>query len=1103
MKNFNNTSIILLLILAGNALASLPPEGVSSHQWQKIKQQIHATKYHPQKVSETLYVAKNKTQGWQVHFNNNGITTINNRNHHIGMKLLSIGSQRVDDAPDIEVKGDTLYYHHSPRIKEWWVNSADKTEQWFGIRSRPITGNHELKINIQLDTDTQVNQEDDQLIFTSKQGLKINYDRLKAWDSQGTVLSSRMQLADNRQSFALIIDDHLATYPITIDPSFTQNHYIKPAVTDLQDTFGLEIDIDGGTMVVGVQNEDSASTLINGDSSDNNASNAGAAYVFVRSGLDWVQQAYLKASNADAGDYFGQSVAVSGNTVVVGASFEQGDANSTMTSPNNNTHIAGAAYVFTRSGTTWTQQAYLKPFNVGSVDYFGSSVAIDGNTIAVGAYSDDGDANSTMALSNENTSGSGAVHIFTRSGTTWTQQAYLKASNAEFSDSMGLAIDLDEDTVVVGAPNEDGDANSTINAPNNAATDSGAAYVFVRDGTTWTQQGYLKAHNADAEDDFGDAVVIDGDTIVVGSSTEDGDASSNMSVSNNNADGAGAAYVFIRDAGVWSQQAYLKASNAEADDRFATSVAIAGETVVVGASGEDGDTNSTMASPNNNWSAAGAAYVFTRNESQWQQKNYLKSDNHGSFDSFGGAVAIDQGNLLVGAGGEDGDASSTAASPNDNTFNAGAVYLFQGRYYIGGQVVGLPFGGSLELSRNGTELLDVTHNGAYEFPTDVGASLPFTVSISNVPTGYTCSIINNTGHVSYDDVTDVDVFCSTNSFSVGGSVSGLTGTGLVLRNNDVYDVIISNNGSFAFNTEFANGTPYEVVVHTQPTNNQTCSVTGGSGTITGGDANVSVVCVGADYDIGGTVTGLTGTLVLQNNGGDDLTITNDGSFTFNTPITDGNSYAVSILSQPNGQTCAITAGSGTVSGEDVIDVAISCLDNTYFIGGTVSGLSAVGLVLQNNGGDDLTITSNGSFVFSQPLTNGTGYNVTINSQPNGQNCAVNNSSGTLMGDDVVDVAVNCVDNTYLIGVDVSGLTGPGLVLQNNGTDDLVIMHNGVTPFTTQMDDGSSYNISVISQPDDPGNTCEMNDLSSGIVAGSHVLVPVLCGNDLIFGNGFE
>jgi hypothetical protein len=1106
MKTSSILLCIVALLVSIQAMAVNLPDGVTTEDWQHINQHIIASRYHPRSTAEG-YVAENATQGWQVHFAADGKTTLKHTAFEIGMRLQTVGTRHVTHDPVITAAGDTLTYQYDAGIAEWWVNSPDRTEQWFRINNRPSAAGS-LRLTIGLDTTAEVSQSGNQLMFTTADNTRISYDRLKVWDSQGQELPSHMELVAEQSVLALVVDDRQASYPITIDPSFSQENYLKPTVVDQYDRFGTSLAIDDDTLVIGMPADASAATVINGDSSDNSAPNAGSVYVYVRSGNAWVQQAYLKASNAEEGDLFGISVAVSGNTVVVGASDEAGDVNSTMTAPNNNESDAGAVYVFTRAGTTWSQQAYLKAFNAEHLNKFGKSVAIDGNTIAVGTPGDDGDANSSMINPNTSANYSGAVHVFDRTGTTWTQTAYLKASNAEPFDSLGDSVSMDGDTVVAGAIGESGDASSSINTPNNAAILAGAAYVFLRDGSTWSQEGYLKAHNAGIDDQFGSAVDIDDDTIVVGSGLEDGDINSTMVASNNNAVDAGAAYVFVRDSGTWTQQAYLKAGNADEEDMFGGwgmkyAVAVSGDHVVVGARTEDGDANSTMASPNDNGISPGAAYVFSRVDDEWLQRDYLKSDNIANYDYFGTAVAMDQDHIVVTATGEDGDANSTAALPNNNTTEAGAVYVFKGMYYIGGQVFGLPIGGPLELTRDGSELITVTHNGSYEFPTAIQSNNIYNVGISDVPAGYVCSIINGSGHLAYADVNNVDVFCSVNGYHVTGTVSGLTGSGLVLRNNGTYDVIINSNGPFDFGPDFANGTPYDVEVLTQPDNGQICAVSNGSGTISGTDAQVSVDCVALEFTVGGTVSGLDGTVVLQNNGMDDLTLTADGDFTFATPITDGDDYQVSVLTQPAHQSCAVSQASGTVAGVDVTDVQVNCADNSYFIGGTVSGLAASGLVLQNNGADDLSITVNGGFVFPQPLLHGSPYQVTVAGLPNEQNCQVNQGSGVIDGDDVVDVDVQCVTNTYLIGVSVTGLTGPGLLMQNNGTDDLVITQNGVTPFATRWVSGSDYAVTVASQPDDPGNTCEIMGSGEGVVSGEHVLITVLCGNDLIYQQGFE
>ncbi|GAB4522478.1 MAG: hypothetical protein OHK0046_35070 [Anaerolineae bacterium] len=440
------------------------------------------------------------------------------------------------------------------------------------------------------------------------------------------------------------------------DPAFIQEAYLKASNPSISDQFGYAVAISGDTLVVGVRNEDS-----NGSGpTDNSAADAGAAYVFVRNGSTWTQQAYLKASNVQAGDQFGISVAISGDTIVVGA--WQEDSNGS--SPTDNTAgNAGAAYVFVRNGSNWTQQAYLKASNTEASDYFGYSVGISGDTIVVGAYDEDGNGTSE---GDNSASNSGAAYIFARDGSNWTQQAYLKASNVEnASDNFGRSVAISGETVVVGAYWEASDGSSQVN---NSAFGAGAAYVFVRNGTTWSQQAYLKASNAQAIDWFGYHVAISGDTIAVSAPTEDSNGSSQ---SDNSVEGAGAVYVFVRNGINWTQQGYLKASNAEASDNLGRyGVAVSGDTVLVGATTEDGNGSTPSDNSLNN---SGAAYVFTRSGINWSQAAYLKASNLEQSDSFGYGVAASGTTLVVGAYAEDGDGTSQS---NNSIGNAGAAYVF-------------------------------------------------------------------------------------------------------------------------------------------------------------------------------------------------------------------------------------------------------------------------------------------------------------------------------------------------------------------------------------------------------------------------------------------
>src|SRR5205823_5417703 len=240
------------------------------------------------------------------------------------------------------------------------------------------------------------------------------------------------------------------------------------------------VSISGDTVVVGALYEDSAATGINGNQSDNSATGSGAAYVFVRSGSTWTQQAYLKASNTGVNDLFGVSVAISGDTIVVGAYGEDSAATGVNGNQADNGAIdSGAAYVFVRSGSTWTQQAYLKASNTGASDFFGGSVAISGDTAVVGAFEEDSAATGVNGNQADNGAvDSGAAYVFARSGSTWTQQAYLKASNTGSSD-LFVNTAISGDTAVVGALYEDSAARGVNGSQaDNSAKNSGAAYVF-------------------------------------------------------------------------------------------------------------------------------------------------------------------------------------------------------------------------------------------------------------------------------------------------------------------------------------------------------------------------------------------------------------------------------------------------------------------------------------------------------------------------------------------------------------------------------------------------------------------------------------------------
>ena len=467
---------------------------------------------------------------------------------------------------------------------------------------------------------------------------------------------------------------------LAADLGTAQQAYLKPNNSNSDDWFGISVAISGDTMVVGASLEDSNVTGVNnGDGTDNSAQISGAAYVFIRAGNSWVQQAYLKASNTDAGDQFGFSVAISGDTILVGAPHKDGDGMGDQS--NNLESSSGAVYAFTRSAGVWTQQAYIKASNPEFNDRFGKSVSISGDTMVAGAYLEDSSATIVNGDADDNlASDSGAAYVFNRSAGSWTQSAYLKASNAEANDHFGYAAAISADTIVIGAKNESSNATQVNGEQdNNLAASSGAAYVFTRTATGWEQQAYLKSFNSEFSDRFGFSVAISGETIAVGAYLEDSsDTGVNGTGSNNSSSSSGAAYTFIRTDNNWTRQTYFKASNTDNTDLFGFSVAISGDILVVGSRLEDSNSQGINQDGNNELAnGSGAAYSFIRKSGIWEPLAYIKASNTGAGDKFGAAVGISGNMLIIGALNESSNATEiNGDQSNDLADQSGAAYVF-------------------------------------------------------------------------------------------------------------------------------------------------------------------------------------------------------------------------------------------------------------------------------------------------------------------------------------------------------------------------------------------------------------------------------------------
>ena len=430
-----------------------------------------------------------------------------------------------------------------------------------------------------------------------------------------------------------------AVYVFVSDGSeWRQQAYVKAANPGLTDNFGYMIALsgDGNTMAVSAPFEASAATGIDGDQDDDSIPQAGAVYVFSRSGESWLQQAYIKASNTGEagigdelpdGDQFGFSLALSadGNTLAVGAISEDSAAAGVGADQSDNSALsAGAVYVFSRDGTTWAQQAYVKTSNAGGGDLFGYSVSLsaDGSVLAAAAYDEDGSLAGTNEVQDDEVFGTGALYVFSRNGSEWTQQAYLKPSNSERNDSFGVAVAISADgnTVVGAAVDEDGMTTGVNSAPQpdmESALSTGAVYLYTREGIAWSEQAYIKASNTGPNDTFGTRLDLsdDGGTLAVGAQLEDSVGQGIDAVQgDDSAQESGAVYLFTRDGSSWSQSAYVKGSNTEAFDEFGSAIALNGDgtLMALGARGEDsGAMGLNGAQDDNSSFESGAVYVFS------------------------------------------------------------------------------------------------------------------------------------------------------------------------------------------------------------------------------------------------------------------------------------------------------------------------------------------------------------------------------------------------------------------------------------------------------------------------------------------------------------
>lgn len=419
-------------------------------------------------------------------------------------------------------------------------------------------------------------------------------------------------------------------------------------------------------------------------------------------------------------------------------------------------------------------------------------------------------------------------------------------------------------------------------------------------------------------------------------------------------------------------------------------------------------------------------------------------------------------------------------------------------YTIGGSVSGLTAPGLVLRNIPFEDLVVPSGATSFQFVRPVLAGGSYDVIVVSQPAGLTCTVGNGFGTNVMQNITSINVTCSSITFTIGGSITGLTDNGLILLNNgDLMHPISPASGDnlFVFTQPVAYGGSYNVTIVAQPAS-VTCVVSNGSGmNVTANVTSVNINCSPNYYTIGGSITGLTASGLVLSNGADNISPVNGATFfVFPTSVIYGGSYSVTITTQPTGLTCTVSNGSGINVTSNVTSISVICSPVTFTIGGSITGLISSGLVLHNNGNDAISPSSGDpSFVFPTPVAYGGSYSVTVAAQPAGLTCSVSNASGSNVTSNISSVAVTCSAQSYTLGGNVTDLTTSGLVLRNNGSDDLLVSAGATTfQFATQVAFGAGYLVTIATQPTDA--YCYVNNGTGTMPAGNVSNVQVTCLN---------
>ena len=485
-----------------------------------------------------------------------------------------------------------------------------------------------------------------QLMAESVPDTQIEVDGAPIEANQGWVMEP-LQVGENAVKVAVTAaSGKNSAYQLTVERSAVETAFIKASNARAGDAFGFHIAAQGNTLVVGAPYEDGSSGGVNGDQNSTNASSSGAAYVFVWQGGEWTQQAYLKAETPAANDHFGASVAVSGDTIVVGAPAYDPENWGVLISPTR----PGKAHVFVRRGDTWSPQGTLMPSTTNRPDLFGLSVAVEQDTALVGAPDE----------SNTNLGG-GAVYAFTRSGDTWQLAQRVEPAKPIVPLAFGFSVALHGDRFIAGAPQD-----ATFQRA------GGSAYVFERSKGMWHETQHLQDPEIKEQATFGHAVAIRGDRVIVSAAALD---------LRQRPTPPGEVFLYELAAGTgWERRDRYSSPNPFSVDLFGGAIALTDNTLVVGCNGDSSAARGVNGDPRNSDSwRSGAAYLLGQTpDNHFAMSAYLKASSPDRDDAYGQSVAATADMVMVGAPSESSGSKGLGGDPSSNAaLRSGAVYVYR------------------------------------------------------------------------------------------------------------------------------------------------------------------------------------------------------------------------------------------------------------------------------------------------------------------------------------------------------------------------------------------------------------------------------------------